>query len=321
HAGPDRDTGLANSQIIIQSDGANRDYGTEYLHWQAAYVREGDYVRAGQPIAEVGSVGYSTGPHLHFSVIDYRTDERIDPMSWLPKDKSTGGYLGLEPNAKRFPIASKSKPLPDYADPAPPPPPAQERVPKHDAKKAAKHAGGKHGGGRHRKQQRDANADAGTDAGNGKKHHNGNRRAAEATATPAPEATDKPRHRRADRANEDDGGNRGQASNKKRDRGDAAPPSDNDKNGNDQSDRRHRSDDGGDAAPLPEPTATPAPTGPGTNLPPPVPPVPGVPAPLVPGAAAAQPQPTAAPESGKRRGSSHEKRQKQKQKKQKADGG
>jgi hypothetical protein len=41
-------------------------------------------VRAGQHIADVGSSGMSTGPHLHFEVRDGGTDgEYIDPAKWL----------------------------------------------------------------------------------------------------------------------------------------------------------------------------------------------------------------------------------------------
>jgi murein DD-endopeptidase MepM/ murein hydrolase activator NlpD len=72
-----------NSMIVIMHDGMNGGYRTEYLHWRKTFVRAGDYVVAGQVIAEVGSIGYSTGPHLHFSVIDVRTGVAIDPMIWL----------------------------------------------------------------------------------------------------------------------------------------------------------------------------------------------------------------------------------------------
>ena len=39
---------------------AQEGYSTEYLHWVASYVAVGDYVRAGEPIGEVGNVGFST---------------------------------------------------------------------------------------------------------------------------------------------------------------------------------------------------------------------------------------------------------------------
>ncbi len=51
---------------ILHSDGSMAIYA--HLHPQSAQVRLGESVRAGQTIAQVGSTGYSSGPHLHFAV-------------------------------------------------------------------------------------------------------------------------------------------------------------------------------------------------------------------------------------------------------------
>lgn len=50
---------------------------TLYAHCSKILVKEGQIVAQGQPIAEVGSTGNSTGPHLHFEI---RVDSRfVDP--------------------------------------------------------------------------------------------------------------------------------------------------------------------------------------------------------------------------------------------------
>lgn len=49
-----------------------------YAHCKTLYLKEGDEVKQGQEIAEVGTTGNSTGPHLHFEI---RKDNRlVDPQ-------------------------------------------------------------------------------------------------------------------------------------------------------------------------------------------------------------------------------------------------
>jgi murein DD-endopeptidase MepM/ murein hydrolase activator NlpD len=128
-AGFDRPTDDANTRIIIQHVGRNEHYSTEYLHWVASFVAVGDYVEAGDPIGEVGNVGYSTGPHLHFSVVDLISGEHVDPVGWLPEESESEAYRGQLPSAEfRLPPGTTWG-QPESADPAPPPPPAREDVP------------------------------------------------------------------------------------------------------------------------------------------------------------------------------------------------
>lgn len=56
---------------------------TRYAHNSRLLVREGQQVRQGQQIAEMGSTGYSTGPHLHFE-IRLPDQGAVNPMAYLP---------------------------------------------------------------------------------------------------------------------------------------------------------------------------------------------------------------------------------------------
>ena len=72
--------------VVIEHRIDGKTIATAYAHtWEnGIHVSAGDTVRAGQHIADVGSSGMSTGPHLHFEVRDGGTDgEYIDPAKWL----------------------------------------------------------------------------------------------------------------------------------------------------------------------------------------------------------------------------------------------
>lgn len=56
-------------------------YKTRYAHGAKILVQLGDVVRKGDIIAEMGSSGRSTGPHVHFEV--YKNGRTVDPAAYL----------------------------------------------------------------------------------------------------------------------------------------------------------------------------------------------------------------------------------------------
>lgn len=60
---------------------------TRYAHASRIHVRKGDVVEAGEAIADVGSTGHSTGPHLHFEV--RRKGKALDPLKYLESLRKT----------------------------------------------------------------------------------------------------------------------------------------------------------------------------------------------------------------------------------------
>lgn len=69
--------GYGNTIVIDHGNGI----ATLYAHLQSFYVQAGDRVEKGQVIGEVGSTGFSTGPHLHFEL--RVQGEPIDPAPYL----------------------------------------------------------------------------------------------------------------------------------------------------------------------------------------------------------------------------------------------
>lgn len=70
-------TGYGNYVEIDHGNG----YMTRYAHASKLNVSVGDYVNAGQRIANVGCTGRCTGPHLHFEVV--KAGKRQNPATYL----------------------------------------------------------------------------------------------------------------------------------------------------------------------------------------------------------------------------------------------
>lgn len=69
--------GYGNTVILDHGEGLS----TLYAHASELIVSTGDPIRAGETVSLVGSTGYSTGPHLHFEVLE--NDEAVNPRNYL----------------------------------------------------------------------------------------------------------------------------------------------------------------------------------------------------------------------------------------------
>ena len=65
---------------MVEIDHGN-DLITRYAHAARVFVKKGDLIRRGQKVAEVGTTGRSTGPHLHFEVLVQGVPQ--DPQRFL----------------------------------------------------------------------------------------------------------------------------------------------------------------------------------------------------------------------------------------------
>ena len=78
---------------MVEIDHGN-DLITRYAHASKVFVKKGDLIKRGQKIAEVGTTGRSTGPHLHFEVLVQSVPQ--DPQKFL----TAGRDLPAQPLAK-----------------------------------------------------------------------------------------------------------------------------------------------------------------------------------------------------------------------------
>jgi len=70
---------LYGKYIIISHDNG---YKTLYGHLSSYSVKQGDKVAVGKKIGETGNTGYSTGPHLHFTIYD-KNNKTVNPLELL----------------------------------------------------------------------------------------------------------------------------------------------------------------------------------------------------------------------------------------------
>ncbi len=66
--------------LLVEVNHGN-GFKTRYAHCKESLVKVGDVVRKGQAIAQMGSSGRSTGPHVHFEV--YKNGRTVDPAAYI----------------------------------------------------------------------------------------------------------------------------------------------------------------------------------------------------------------------------------------------
>ncbi|BFH65017.1 M23 family metallopeptidase [Paenibacillus azoreducens] len=77
------ESGARGRYIVIEHPGGLQ---TWYMHLSKILVNIGDTVDKRQQIAQLGSTGRSTGPHLHFQVV--KQDKPVNPLPYIRSDNS-----------------------------------------------------------------------------------------------------------------------------------------------------------------------------------------------------------------------------------------
>lgn len=64
--------------VVLEHSG---ELSTLYGHNSKLFVHEGDVVKKGAEISQVGNTGHSTGPHVHYEVL--LSQQPVDPVNYL----------------------------------------------------------------------------------------------------------------------------------------------------------------------------------------------------------------------------------------------
>lgn len=84
-----------------------------YLHLSRVLVSVGNRVEGGKLIAKSGNTGRSTGPHLHFSIME-KSGKCVDPKKLIDRDKpkateSKPGKTTVTPRKPKGPAVKSAK--------------------------------------------------------------------------------------------------------------------------------------------------------------------------------------------------------------------
>ncbi len=79
-------SGALGVYAIVKHDVDGTTYYSVYAHMQSGSltVAAGDTVKIGETLGRVGNTGMSTGPHLHFGILDAER-RAVEPLGWLKK--------------------------------------------------------------------------------------------------------------------------------------------------------------------------------------------------------------------------------------------
>ncbi len=70
---------------------SNEKYVSRYAHLSKIYIKDGQFIKKGQLIGEVGTTGISTGNHLHLEL--FVDGEMVDPMYYIDKNQFTEKFI------------------------------------------------------------------------------------------------------------------------------------------------------------------------------------------------------------------------------------
>lgn len=68
-------------------------YKTRYAHLRASLVKEGQIVKRGEHIAELGNTGRSQGPHIHYEV--FYKNKTVNPLNYFNLDITPEEYSSM----------------------------------------------------------------------------------------------------------------------------------------------------------------------------------------------------------------------------------
>ena len=91
-----------NENMVLSGKTVMIDHGyglrSTFMHLNKVYVKNGDIVRKGQKIGEVGKTGRATGPHLHWGMSWYNI--RLDPALFVQQKPVSKGQRVMAGSSK-----------------------------------------------------------------------------------------------------------------------------------------------------------------------------------------------------------------------------